>query len=884
MADEDDEPPPPLVRLRAISPPLLRDEAEVLTRGLHRLPAQLDDPDDAVHHATIHWDDLHQTMERRYRRAAAARRPRLARILPPPRRVVDRQPYAGLPADPGLFGRPRRLARREPLEQGQDDNANNIAGEELDENLHQFDMRVLPGDDDESTSSSSTDDEEEEGHTIEPGVLLTKKSAMASRTSSVTLPTRQPLDDEEEEATRAARLLAVPESHDDAASELAILIATEKSDFCIPSSSAGNNTSEEESEFRRIFARFLPSAASAPPETLVCAGSTAAAAANQTQDYDEQEIHRIVLLLRNYPDLAGELYRDYKDKEISPLEHLILEQAPLEVVQEIYELYPSALERCHRRNQRYPLHNACYYGAAPGVIAYIAQQYPQAVFATDSKSYLPLHLVLRDIHHPESLETISTLLDIYPESIVQPVTGNGNHRRSSLTHLLRFHFVHPLSRSPLSPLHYALRGRYSGEVLEHIFSRVPQNDTTKKFVIPEDWHGGTPNDYANHSILSVEAAQGLSALFPQLTSFSCHARHWTSGGFFQMLEHLGHNTSITELSLTMPHCFDSHHSSSAQVFTMYWCRFYQENRTIRQLTLQGYGPLLWPVQFALQNFTKLCLSHFTLTESTVLGQILAHPQAPQDITLQKIRISGSWIPVTEFPKKSTIERLTISLDCVDFEWIFGLLEQLSSHLNALQVFTLSRVMNHLLPDLNITKRVCAILKRRKKLKELSIDRGFYVDFTKVAKVLARYNKTLQKYDVYCNAQSSTAGTAMLKLLTIDNNLSLRHITCHHKDLFRTTNHCVPHIDYWTRLNYYGRKHARKANGDLALFCDLLASVDGHPFDEHNTIDIGKLNLLKVLSSKGALSVYYGLLRELPAKWCPTYQTNQPDEVTTHDNV
>jgi ankyrin repeat protein len=123
----------------------------------------------------------------------------------------------------------------------------------------------------------------------------------------------------------------------------------------------------------------------------------------ETRDYDY--LHSFLL---RHGDFASQLFGGYpqhmpgaympfqlmekeKQKKAYPLAYLIAARAPLDVLQDVYQLFPSARFQRQGADQGLLLHIACRHGVSLDVLTFLVQKHEKSLVEFDSRGNLPLH-------------------------------------------------------------------------------------------------------------------------------------------------------------------------------------------------------------------------------------------------------------------------------------------------------------------------------------------------------------------------------------------------------------------------------------------------------------------------------------------------------------
>ncbi|CAB9528596.1 Ankyrin Repeat [Seminavis robusta] len=206
-----------------------------------------------------------------------------------------------------------------------------------------------------------------------------------------------------------------------------------------------------------------------------------------------------------------------------PLHQLITSKRPskhtMDTVQLLIKLCPQALLQADSYG-RLPLVRACQEKHSD-VIAYLCEHHPNATWqaaggSIKGQSWIPLHALLQA--YMPSLEDVKRLVEIRPESVWQGSSAKG-----------------------VNALSYACGGNDMA-VFAYCCQRFPTTEKSLKLC------GGRFN-------LNKEIAVLIGGLLPQLEFFHCEADlgyDYDGEGWFHLIDRLQGNTSILDLTMTVP--------------------------------------------------------------------------------------------------------------------------------------------------------------------------------------------------------------------------------------------------------------------------------------------------------------------------------------------
>ncbi|CAB9499601.1 expressed unknown protein [Seminavis robusta] len=232
-------------------------------------------------------------------------------------------------------------------------------------------------------------------------------------------------------------------------------------------------------------------------------------------------------ILKAHPLLAQETFfcgcvcNGKKGQSLSPLASLIALQAPLDIIQQVLELYPdAALGKCESRQSTtsaasgdpcLPLHVAAATSGPNSFssVQFLAQRFPQTVSIPDASGNLPLHHALQSLFEHSTLETIQCLVELYPKSVLQK-NKNGE-----------------------TPLQFAIENAYEDPIIDYLASQLPSRQQEFSF--------------GNCLILNIDRCHALTRLLPYLTSLTCRPTQWTWEGMDHLLTTLVKSSSTSRV-------------------------------------------------------------------------------------------------------------------------------------------------------------------------------------------------------------------------------------------------------------------------------------------------------------------------------------------------
>lgn len=510
----------------------------------------------------------------------------------------------------------------------------------------------------------------------------------------------------------------------------------------------------------------------------------------------------------------------------SPLEIVLMMQADLSTIQEVYQMYPEALTT-------EVVHNVCRHGGHPGVLGFLAEKLPEAIFEPISDpdprtEQLPIHLAMR--HGPTqsrpSSDDIIKLVEIYPESVnMRCWTSHPNSHR-------RFHSE--------CPWESALGWTYSEELIRVMFQHYSCSDNDNTLVISDiigdyqirEWLASPPPRGEDDSIrwtVEKDCVRGMADIAPRLTGFSsCEYCNWTVDAFLEWIPLLLKNPSMTELYLELtlqtPLTSDEFDEEYANEFL--YLPEYTIAQIIHEATLEGYDP------------------HLLLSDrEEMYPYMVVKPQL--------------FMPLVELAAQSNIRKLHLNLDREHHHLIcpimMGLFFLYMPHLEVLKLRLDEH--NNLLID-----AVCQLIWTSQTLQCLDLYVHEEMTVTDPWPPILSFmatNTTLKQLSLSGNPHRTptdflqTAREWLAGILS-NTNMTLEYVTLEHNQ--ESTAEIVQMedtIQYLATLNRHGRGIARNPNTELAVFVDLL-DPEKHEALAEDTLE--------------AAGIRFGLLMESPTLW------------------
>jgi hypothetical protein len=202
----------------------------------------------------------------------------------------------------------------------------------------------------------------------------------------------------------------------------------------------------------------------------------------------------------------------------------------MEILHRIFCMYPEALSQPMSPLKRdYPLHLACgqLHRAPVSVILLLAQAYTDAVHMEDLDGFLPIHPLLYKPQRAATLHEVHTLLDIHPHSQTfafvfgTPLLDCKATKQDVLTFLVR---------------------RFPNKILDlQLGERGIHQDCPP-----------TPGSRKSYSLMTLDHAQLLTPLLPQLTTLTVTPHQWNPRAFVHLMSDLYQQNQVIQLDLHLP--------------------------------------------------------------------------------------------------------------------------------------------------------------------------------------------------------------------------------------------------------------------------------------------------------------------------------------------
>jgi hypothetical protein len=556
----------------------------------------------------------------------------------------------------------------------------------------------------------------------------------------------------------------------------------------------------------------------------------------------ESDQSHLLYLLRQFPSLATQVYDwDYNlfwehgNEWSSPLSFLLASGADLDTIQSVYELYPDAIAQPQGVHRDLPLHFACRFGVAEDVLSFIVHQFPIAVTVQNSSGMLPIHCAMGKKHifpygHFEHarLNTVRLLLDMFPESIL-------------VEEKEKFY----------TPLQIAFNHGYSFEIIDYMIARLPAAMDEFK-LMAGCYHKKFSVD------LDLAECEMVSKLLPKLERFHCEPTHWTADGLIQLLNYLHINKSIVDFDAFNLPADILLNDSVVEAFK----RLLKNNNSLEALGLSvqegdklDISSFVDSLDGALEfkfNLQMLELSNFSVTAQS-LTRFLANGHAPRVLRVSKFVVSMANEDSEDVRPTvtSNVENLVISdcrlqargSMCSSFLPFYNL-SACVARMPRLKDLTLRS--SHL-DRIDITDALVQLISNDS-LESIAIG-GPMVKIGPVCESL-KGNKTLRRFD-YPATLDTKAKRGLLAETLENHNSTLEYVRISIPNVVHEEVECKK-IQYFTRLNQFGRAKVQNPSTTTASFVKLLRNFD---------------TLSLVCRPHDKLAIQYGLLRESPSLWC-----------------
>jgi hypothetical protein len=538
----------------------------------------------------------------------------------------------------------------------------------------------------------------------------------------------------------------------------------------------------------------------------------------------------VVESLARFPALAAEKFLDSTGESFHPLVHLMFNQAGLENIREVYNLYRDVLAVPQGEDQNLPLHFACVLDDDE-VTAFLVRAYPVALTKQNGSGMLPLHRAmakkqLKGGAEKATFALIRLLVNFYPQSVILP-TAKG-----------------------MTALDYVLHEGYDIFVLYFILQSLPQ--VIQNFTVGKMHHG-------QPVVLDLDKTRVLEKILPQALELRCEPSLWTSEGLILLLHCLRSNPSATRKVRLQISPSDMSNSE---------CRFafkqaLETNTHLHQLVLvcseqesnKDSSSLLQSLRDGVQASQSLQILQFAQYRGRMLDLITLCPNiVVVDVAhLEFCDVAYAWNPNPEMLRSSRMTSLTLTSCAMNPACMRKLLEQLV-HIPSLQALSLDIVgdmfqnegksskesRDLLTQQFNMTAPLLALL-RKGTLSSLCLGAYPVLDLQPLCEEL-KYNTILQVLMVpSCFATDQQAKEeAILEVLVEHNTTLLQIMTASQNE----------QITHYTTLNACGRSKLRDATTTRRDVIEHICSIA----------------MFSVLNEMQKLSVMYGLLRESPSRW------------------
>jgi len=317
---------------------------------------------------------------------------------------------------------------------------------------------------------------------------------------------------------------------------------------------------------------------------------------------EDKSLQKCCQLLKQYPKLASKRYRRNdgcfvgRYQTIFPLCFLLELGASLEMIREIYQLYPQAVSQPvhvesdndgnhtkngnhhdnhtnHRNNKNpppqqrrtsttttttttpttssrtteFPLHVACLHGrVAPEVVIFLVHAFADAILVHDRHGKTPLHLLLWTPHRSATVPELEAMVHYYPECVTTPGPCFGTpvflalKRRHVPENVQELHFGGRPIRTTIAPNERTTATTTNSYILDN--SRNSSNN-----------HHRLRRHDKKFAQLKYYQAQALVPLFSQLHTLTCTPNEWDPRAFEYVMTHMTHaSCTLRDVTLYMP--------------------------------------------------------------------------------------------------------------------------------------------------------------------------------------------------------------------------------------------------------------------------------------------------------------------------------------------
>ena len=524
---------------------------------------------------------------------------------------------------------------------------------------------------------------------------------------------------------------------------------------------------------------------------------------------------------------------------------MISRSAPsnLELIKQIYSLYPEAIAQACGQEEELVLHVACWRASPMNVVEFLALQHPDALLKRTHCGLLPIHLSLiragrDDNFRAAALDIVKLLLKLAPEKIPEMHGPDGE-----------------------SILEFVFSFAYQKDLVDFVWERHP-HEQVQKFSVDQT----TSTESA--PVLDLQQAAILSHLLSTLTHFECCPRSWTNEAFTFLMERLQQSTTIESLGLRIPMDILLSDPSALTAFE----GLLKYNPHLRKISLSGGRSPERMHDESLENndddssFLEVlvsCFQHYgknleivMLSDLILLDISLAKflesgilPQ--QKLAFYCVALRGNWQDQHNW-EGSHCRSLTFFNCPMDSMALKNLLLQ-CSRMPSLRHLALgikgeqgmAEGTQHLL-GLDVTRPIVEILARGHL--QVLVIRGPAVNSRELAAALKK-NMTLRYYVGTPSLSDEEKDLALVADALEHHNTALEGF-----DFDLGENRISPaqeKISHFTKLNDFGRQALRRGylsrEEFVTFLCFAAANQEFGPVDTFN--------------------VHYGLLRELPTLWC-----------------
>ena len=589
----------------------------------------------------------------------------------------------------------------------------------------------------------------------------------------------------------------------------------------------------------------------------------------------KQQVHQDILtILRNYPALASEKYKcvvlkeqmpqigEIHCTELLPINILILGGAGLEVISELYNLYPDALGIAQYKGNR-SLHFACKLKAQVEVIEFLMEKYPAALMkaVADLEGYLrrPLCILLdkgvagdNDAGNEENLKRLARrAATLCPDCC------------KSKSFYLR------------GPLEEAVAKNRDPTLIRFLLYHMDAEQVDDITIYGPDFQR-----------IDVDTAKLLGECFANLNKLRklvIGPIHWTRCGFIHFMQVLKNNSSIQELRLGVPeHLLETdfeapealqemiQSNKSIQVIRFWFSDASDENEESE--TTSSNDAFVRAVRDGIAESTirREEIGFLTCSINTrTLVSFLTTDNVSKTVsfTIQlNIQLDPS-LSIADVATTSRVENFVA--DTVVFEPIEALkfLSKQIALMPNLRDLIFGAGLRRTKMEHGLTDALVQQLGRNT-LETLDLRRDYYHFDADAVFDCLKENTSLRCLGMRFTDDHMVQLASLLKLYnaTLQEVKATRHQFC--VDEFPDSYGLV---EYWTKVNKFGRSKVRNPDISLREYVTLIGGIQDASDIEFNEMESIALQ---------RLSMRYDLMRESPGIWSNSVESIRYDLLPT----